>query len=139
MCENNHEFDSRIAGVSNGNWCPNCNIWKNQKECIEIIEKLTTKKFKQSRPKFLNRLELDGYNEDLKLALEYNGKQHYEYNSFFHNNDKENFIKQKERDRLKQELCVQNNVYLITVPYWIIDKQEFITNEYSKYVLIHSL
>lgn len=32
-------------------------------------------------------------------------------------------------------MCITNNVYLIIIPHWIIDKQEFISLEYDKYKL----
>ena len=49
-------------------------------------------------------LELDGYNHKLRLAFEYNGYQHYDYPNVFHKT-REEFYKQRERDRLKAELC----------------------------------
>ena len=134
-CENNHEFETSLDNVTNGDtWCPYCSIWKNQKECLKIIEQIAEKEFKQIRPKFLQGLELDGYNSELQLAIEYNGVQHYKYIPFFHNNDKENLIKQQERDKLKQELCSKNNIYLIIVPYWTTNKKELIQEEYQKYL-----
>jgi len=63
-------------------------------------------------------MELDGYNQDLKIAIEYNGKQHYVFPNGFHKTIEE-FEKQKERDLLKLDLCDKNGVYLITVPYTI--------------------
>ena len=53
------------------------------------FEKLFEKKFPKNRPEFLRRsngrkLELDGYNEELEIAFEYQGKQHYEYLHCFH-------------------------------------------------------
>jgi hypothetical protein len=134
-CEKDHEFEINLHNVNNKQWCSFCHIWKNQIECLQILTEITGKEFRQLRPKFLNRLELDCYNEELKLALEYNGKQHYKYNPFFHRNNKENLIKQQERDKLKQELCDKNGIYLIIVPYWEIDKKTFIEEKYSNYIL----
>ncbi len=137
-CEFDHEFEMRLNHITQrSSWCPYCKIWKNQNECLQIIEQITGEEFKQSRPKFLKTgvrsyLELDGYNKELKLAIEYNGEQHYKYVPFFHRNDKENLIKQQERDQLKQELCNKNNIYLIIVPYWISNKEKFIQEELSK-------
>ena len=52
----------------------------------------------------------------MKLAVEYNGIQHYKYVPFFHNN-KEAFLNQKYRDQMKRQMCKENGVFLIEVPY----------------------
>lgn len=64
-------------------------------------------------------LELDGYNEDLSLAVEANGIQHYKEIPYFHR-DKDSFRKQKERDEFKIKQCIKNGIGLVVVPY-IID------------------
>ena len=48
------------------------------------------------------------------IAFEYQGIQHYEFNSFFHNSIQD-FEKQKERDQRKKKLCLQNNIMLIEI------------------------
>jgi hypothetical protein len=63
-----------------------------------------------------HQLELDCYNDELKIAVEYNGKQHYEFIPYFHSN-KEAFQNMKYRDYMKQKLCSENGVKLIIVPY----------------------
>jgi hypothetical protein len=135
-CENGHEFETSLCNISRKeSWCPECIRWKNQTNCLKIIQQITQKKFRQSKPKFLNGLELDGYNSELKLAIEYNGEQHYRYHPFFHRNEQSNFAKQQERDKLKFELCIQNGVYLIIVPYWTNNKDEFIQQKYQDFML----
>jgi hypothetical protein len=52
-------------------------------------------------------LELDLYNEELNLAIEYNGRQHY---------DQEEFEKQKARDIIKEGYCDIFEIKLIIVP-----------------------
>lgn len=100
-----------------------------EKECKRVLEKLFKQEFKKERPDFLKNtitstnkvsynLELDCYSKDLKLAVEYNGKQHYEYIPFFHKN-KESFYNQKYRDELKRIKCKENGIILIEVPYTI--------------------
>ncbi len=93
-------------------------------ECKKTVENFFDKKFEKVRPDFLNnnvtgcKLELDCYNPELKLAIEYNGRQHYEYVPFFHKN-KEAMLNQKYRDEMKKTKCIQNGITLIEVPYTI--------------------
>ena len=99
---------------------------RGETECRRVLEKIFKKEFRKTRPKFLNNpvtggkynLEIDCYNEELRLGLEYNGRQHYEYSSFFHKN-KEDFLNQKYRDIIKKNMCKDNNVILIEVPYTV--------------------
>ena len=61
------------------------------------------------RPSFLENkalnnglnLEIDCYNDELKLGCEYNGRQHYKFTPFFHKNY-EAFNNQKYRDYIKK-------------------------------------
>lgn len=95
---------------------------KGEIECRRAVEKLTGKTFPKVRPSFMlnevsgHPLELDCYNDELKIAVEYNGKQHYEFIPYFHSN-KEAFQNMKYRDYMKQKLCSENGVKLIIVPY----------------------
>jgi hypothetical protein len=98
---------------------------KGEQKCKEFLEFIFQKPFIKIRPPFLINpitnapLELDCYNEELKLAIEYNGKQHYEYNKMMHQNSKSNFQNQQYRDYIKQELCKKHGIELVIVPYSI--------------------
>lgn len=95
---------------------------KGEAKCREVMREIYEKDFPNKRPYFLknpetNRcMELDCYNEELKIAVEYNGIQHYVYPNFT-NQTYDEFIQQRRRDMLKVNLCDLNDVYLITVPY----------------------
>lgn len=115
---------------------------KGEIECKKVLEKIFNKPFKKARPNFLNNpvtggdynLELDCYNDELGLAVEYSGRQHYEYIPFFHKN-KEAFYNQKYRDELKRRMCKENNIILIEVPYTvkIENIEKYIIQELKKY------
>jgi hypothetical protein len=96
---------------------------KGEEECRNLLENIFKKPFNKARPDFLRNpvtqnfnLELDCYNPELRLAVEYNGEQHYKYIPYFHKN-KEAFLNQKYRDELKIRMCKDNNITMITVPY----------------------
>lgn len=97
---------------------------KGEQECKRSIEEIMQKPFTKHRPDFLKNevtgknLELDCYNDELKLAIEYNGVQHYEYTPVFHKN-KDSFYNTKYRDKMKETLCRKNGVTLIVVPYTV--------------------
>ena len=86
---------------------------KGEKKCKEFVEFITGKRFDKVRPEFLKNpvtghpLELDLYNEELRLAIEYNGSQHYQFNAMMHNNSKDRFQNQQYRDHIKKQLCDQ--------------------------------
>jgi hypothetical protein len=68
------------------------------------MTKLFGTDFYKVHPKWLNGMELDGFNNELMIAFEYDGKQHHKFLKMFHKT-KEGFIAQQERDRLKDKLC----------------------------------
>lgn len=96
-----------------------------ERYCIEFLHLLfpgyTFVKGKHSwirNPKTNYPLELDGYCPELMIAIEYNGIQHYVWPNFFHSTIKE-FFAQRDRDQVKAEICIQEHICLIRVPYII--------------------
>lgn len=97
---------------------------RGERICCQTLERIYGVPFKSIWPDWLvnpetgRTLELDCYNEDLRIAVEYNGEQHYKFPNFT-NQSYEDFINQVRRDRFKAELCERNGVYLIVVPYTV--------------------
>jgi hypothetical protein len=113
---------------------------KGELLCRDVVTKIFNKPFIKIRPNILRNnktgknLELDIYNDELKLAIEYNGRQHYEYIPYLHR-DYQAFLDQKYRDDLKRKLCKENNIILIEVPYTIKfdDIESFLKNKISEF------
>jgi hypothetical protein len=112
---------------------------KTEELCRDIIEKIYRMKFPSVRPDFLKspmtkkNLELDCYNDKLRVALEYNGKQHYAYTPHFHHTKKK-FYAQVHRDDWKRKKCKEMGIKLIEIPYWIRPEklEEYIRKELQK-------
>ena len=92
------------------------------------MERIYGVPFGKANPNFLvnpetgRKLELDVYNSDYKIAVEYNGEQHYVFPNHWHGKTEEGRLKfnaQLRRDDLKKRLCAKNGVYLINVPYTV--------------------
>lgn len=115
---------------------------KGETECKRVLEKLFKRPFNKERPDFLrnpvtgggNNLELDCFNPQLRLGVEYQGCQHYKYTPFFHKN-KEAFQNQKYRDEMKRVKCKENGIVLIEVPYTIDvhEIEDYLTNMVRKH------
>lgn len=97
---------------------------KGEKETKESLKRIFGKRFYTTRPDFLKNpktkrnLELDCYNHDLAFAVEYNGRQHYEYPNGFHRDEK-TFRKQIERDEFKRGRCDDNGIFLLSIPWTV--------------------
>lgn len=137
----NHRWKTIPTCIKRNSWCPNCSKSNMENGCRKAFEKIFNAKFPTVRPEWLinpkteHKMHLDGYNEDLKIAFEYNGKQHYLYYTYFHKDFKE-FLDQQDRDRIKKQLCEDQGIILIIVPYTVkIDKmQDYIIKEYNKQI-----
>ena len=112
---------------------------KGERASRAAAERIFEKPFIKVRPDFLrnvvtnHNLELDVYNEELKLAIEYSGRQHYEFVPFFHKNY-EAFLNQKYRDEMKKNKCKEQGIQLIEIPYTVKleDIESFIRIESKK-------
>ena len=117
-CDKGHRWEARFDNIKfKGYWCPSCASGRSERMCREIIEKYLLEPFPTKKPDFLEGLELDGYNEELNIAFEYNGIQHYEYIPHFHRNGEQDFETQKARDRKKYRICRERKINLIIIPY----------------------
>lgn len=118
-CIRNHIWKTEIHNVyGDKSECPECSTNIGEAKCKFILETIFNKAFIKTRKIIDTGLELDMYNEELNLALEYNGIQHYiEHNKFFHKNG--GFEEQQERDNYKLNFCLNNNINLIIVPYTV--------------------
>ena len=99
---------------------------KGEVECRRVMQKIFDKPFYKTRPRFLNNpvtfgtnnLELDCFNEELKIAVEYDGAQHFKFIPYFHKTY-EAFMNQRYRDYMKEQMCKDNGIILIRVPYTV--------------------
>lgn len=125
-CKYNHEWQASPNDIFNSNsGCPECKRFKTEAKIKHVFESYFEGfKFpKKSKIKtdFGFNIELDGFNEELSIAFEYNGVQHYEYSSYFHQNKPERFEAQKQRDEVKIQYCINNKISLVIIPYFISD------------------
>jgi len=130
-CHYKHKWTTVFGNVLYDNtWCPDCKISPGEEISRNIFQTLFSKAFPKDRYSWLNGLELDGYSDELKLAFEYNGPQHYEFNKLYHKTNKD-FEEQLARDKKKNVLCVKCGVILVTIPYTIkyMDLQGFIMDK----------
>ena len=134
-CSEGHRFTMRASSVIAGHWCHQCGKGLSERLCRAVMEHLYSARFPRQRPKWLlsdkgTAMELDGYNEDLGLAFEYQGIQHYKPVLKF-KLDSARLIEVQQRDQLKEIRCVLQNVTLLKIPYTVAhhNLEEFIRNE----------
>jgi very-short-patch-repair endonuclease len=77
--------------------------------------------------RYVNKLSFDFYLPDHNICIEFDGKQHFKSIDWF-GGDKE-FIKNKERDKVKDDWCVNNNVGLLRIKYNQVNKIKYILQE----------
>lgn len=86
---------------------------KNRYPNIKIIEEYNVG----------NNLFIDIFLPAFKIGIEIDGEQHFSYNSFFHKNGMIDFNLQKLRDKKKDNICFEKDIFLYRVRF--DDKRDF--------------
>lgn len=116
VCKNKHNFDIAYYNLLYGNrWCPECSLGKTQNELKNILEGILNKKaiinfkgFDWMKDK--NKLEIDIWFPDIKLAVEYDGLHHFEPITYGGSikKAKERLEYRKSKDKLKNNLIAEH-------------------------------
>ena len=116
-CKSDHIFKMSYNSVSNGRWCPLCS--KKESKAQKLIYKILTEKYPNYNIKYnykgfdwLKGQELDIYIPELKLAIEYDGRQHFmpvRFGGISIERAKKNFTNQQNRDLIKNAKVLKNN------------------------------
>ena len=126
MCPEGHIFEIRFSDFKNNNRrCPICNSSRGEQEVSFILNKLNIKfkrEYKFNDCKFKTYLPFDFYLPNYNCCIEFDGIQHHEIIGQFGGFN--GFVNTKIRDTIKTEYCKKNNIKLIRIPYWDIEKIE---------------
>ena len=130
QCAEGHEWEAPLARVKHEKcWCPLCSKDSRESRVRQIMERIFPGHlFPRRRPSFLRGplgwpLELDGFNEKLQVAFEYNGEQHYDSYHYWNRSRTNYHTPIDVADQLKVRLA---GVRLIIVPYWVVDLLTFV-------------
>jgi len=149
-CKKGHKWKSTYNAVQQGYWCSKCRASKSQRYIYNILKEhfsactvmFNYKDFDWLKTSARGKMELDIFVIELKLAIEYDGEQHFMPVKFGGMSEKQAakaFSKQKERDIIKNNLIKQNSndvKYFVRFNYkenlkkeYIIDKIKLVTHE----------
>jgi hypothetical protein len=84
-CSKGHIWDAKYSKIQQGHWCIYCSVGKKQKSLTTIIKEIFSKYNIISNYKGFEwltnqngrRLEIDIWIPELKIAIEYDGEQHF--------------------------------------------------------------
>lgn len=108
--------------IHNRSHCPKCR--QKESKGVRLITKILTEfnlPFHKEESLTNSRQRFDFYleNKNHKIAIEYNGEQHYKQTNYFSTTLEE----QQTRDAKKAKYCKDNNIKLIIIPYTATEKE----------------
>ena len=119
-CMEGHQWKSASINVYNaGKWCRECSTGIGERFCRVAFEAIFGQNFPSGfydwlrNPETRRPMELDGYNEQLRIAFEHQGVYHEK--DFQITKTSDNFA-QIERDRIKRDICEERGIVLIEIP-----------------------
>ncbi len=124
----NNTWDASLSNIiNNGTGCPTCAASSNGE--MRILEWLSSKKLtptiiQQYSPEWIGRKKYDFYIPSHNLIIEYHGKQHYEYNQFFHRNGIQDFIDAQQVDAYKKRMAIERGYNFLEISYADFDNIE---------------
>lgn len=113
ICPNHGNFQQKVRYHLKGKGCPICKTSKGERTIINYLENKKIKFIYQhifNDCKDKSFLKFDFYLPEYDMCIEYDGRQHYE--SVW-----ENINVIKNRDKIKNDYCLKNNIRLIRISY----------------------
>ena len=117
-CPKHGDFKQRPLSHLQGNGCPSCGESRGEKEISKFLEKYNITFSRQHKfPDCRNIFELpfDFYLPSFRIAIEFDGKQHYEPSEFF--GGAEAYERLIKNDKIKNDYCEDNFINLIRIKY----------------------
>jgi len=132
ICSKHEVFYQKVNDHLNYHGCSKCQISKGEIKIENYLIKNNINYIYQYKIKYQDRnFYFDFYLPELNLAIEYDGIFHFESPSEIFENEVQ---KQKERDKLKDQYCQENDINLLRIPYWDFKKiDEILENEINKF------
>ena len=131
-CSKGHQWEARFCNIQEGQWCKQCSRGRRQGDLLKIIKCIFDEEILSDNrslglinPDTGKQLEIDIFVPSVKLAIEYDGRQHFEPVHYFGGQAAfDGIIK---RDALKNRLVEESSIInkLIRFGY-----KEKITKEY---------
>lgn len=117
----NHEFLARSADMLERNTgCPYCNESHGEsmvRHFLKLHNIIYKQQYKFNDCKYKQDLPFDFYLPKYRIAIEYDGIQHFQINHF--GRTKSNFAIAKLRDHIKDWYCQSHNIQLVRIPYTV--------------------
>jgi len=134
QCNHGHIYESSLSNFQAGKRCPNCWLQKKESKGSQKIKNFLIqnnidfqieKKFENC--KNIRDLKFDFYLPLNNILIEFQGIQHYELKRQFDVKNKKNaFENQVKRDNIKRKFCLEQQIHLVEIAFWDIDKIEII-------------
>ena len=120
ICKKHGMFEQIAYCHQQGAGCPVCNYSKGEERIQNYLIDNNIKFEPQKKYNDLidnSYLSYDFYIPSKNLLIEFNGMQHYEWEQYFQPTYRD-FLVQKHHDWLKRKYAKDNNINLLTIPYW---------------------
>ena len=135
ICPEHGEFWQRPCCHTNlRQGCPFCNESQSEMEIEQILCEHKILYIRQKRFDWLGKMSLDFYLPNYGIAIECQGKQHFESVDYFGGN--ESLENTKERDLRKKQLCEKHNIkilyyanYIYPFPYNVFNDKNTLISE----------
>ena len=112
MCPKHGEFwQTPNSHLHMKTGCPICNESKLEKEVASLLDENNIKYERQKHFLWLRKQSLDFYLPDYDIAIECQGRQHFEPIDYF--GGEKHFKYVKKLDKTKYKLCMKNNIKLL--------------------------
>lgn len=112
-----HYFYKDAHHLLRGQGCPICSSSSGEQAVISILNQMNVKFVRQYKFEDccdINPLPFDFFLPDWKIAIEYQGEQHYIPSTKF---GMTAFLNTQKHDKIKQEYCLNHNIDLIIISY----------------------